>query len=149
MITVSAIIRLSLVLLGGLFLVRSVLSLAKRNMTESFCVFWNILSVLMIFAGIVLNPSGLDSMVSREGVILTLVAVVAILEVAYYLTKSISKVVRQNRELTLQVALMQYQIKALEKKHAETDGETDVAEDLICDQHHGLRGSGNSAAQSA
>ena len=123
--------------LGALFLVRSVLSLAKRNMTESFCVFWNLISLLMIFAGILLHPSELNSMISFEGSLMFLIAVVATLEIAFYLSKSLSSLTRRNRELTMQVSLLLHEVDRLHNQNAESVGDTDE-EAAVRDQHNGL-----------
>ena len=45
------ILRLFVIVAGAYMLVKAVLSLAKRKMTEPFCLAWALLSTLMIFSG--------------------------------------------------------------------------------------------------
>ena len=54
------ILRLFVIAAGAYMLVKAVLSLAKRKMTEPFCLAWVLLSALMILSGVLLNPSQLD-----------------------------------------------------------------------------------------
>ncbi len=54
---VGDILRLFVIVSGVFMVVRAILSLAKRKMTEPFCLSWVFLSALMILSGALLNPS--------------------------------------------------------------------------------------------
>ena len=73
------ILRLFVIAAGAYMLVKAVLSLAKRKMTEPFCLAWAVMSALMILSGIILNPSQLDRYVSLRGLILIMIIVSGIL----------------------------------------------------------------------
>lgn len=113
MISISTMLKLCLIVYGILFFCRSILSLAKRRLTESFCVFWTVLSLIMIISGILLNPISLNAMISIEGFILIVTTAFSVIEAAYYLSKWISQLERKNRELTMQVALLISDVEAL------------------------------------
>ena len=141
MISVCVLLKTCLILYGILFLIRSILSLARRQLTESLCVFWSVLSVIMIFAGFLLNPTGLDAMISIQGFVLVLLTCFAIMEAMYSMTRWISKLERQSRELTMQVALLRSELESLSAKDEYQAGElaADAEEDFIRHQHDGVR----------
>ena len=63
---VGDILRLFVIVSGMFMVVRAILSLAKRKMTEPFCLAWVFLSVLMILSGALLNPSQMKRYVSTR-----------------------------------------------------------------------------------
>ena len=73
------ILRLFVIAAGAYMFVKAVLSLAKRKMTEPFCLAWVLLSALMILSGVLLNPSQLDRYISTRGLILIIIVVSGIL----------------------------------------------------------------------
>ena len=71
---VSDILRVSFILVGFLLFSVTLTSLAKRRMTETFCMIWGGVSCLLILAGILLRPVLLKNYISTAGmVILSLV----------------------------------------------------------------------------
>ena len=72
---VGDILRLFVIVSGVFMVVRAILSLAKRKMTEPFCLEWVFLSALMILSGALLNPSQMKRYVSTRGLILTIIIV--------------------------------------------------------------------------
>ena len=72
---VGDILRLFVIVSGVFMVVRAILSLAKRKMTEPFCLSWVFLSALMILSGALLNPSQMKRYVSTRGLILTIIIV--------------------------------------------------------------------------
>lgn len=70
---VGDILRLFVIVSGVFMVVRAILSLAKRKMTEPFCLEWVFLSALMILSGALLNPSQMKRYVSTRGLILTII----------------------------------------------------------------------------
>lgn len=76
---VGDVLRLFVIVAGAYMFLKAILSLAKRKMTEPFCLAWAVLSALMILSGILLNPSQLDGYISTRGLILIIIIVSGIL----------------------------------------------------------------------
>ena len=91
---VGDILRLFVIVSGVFMVVRAILSLAKRKMTEPFCLSWVFLSALMILSGALLNPSQMKRYVSTRGLILTIIST------------QVSILKRKNQELAMQVSLL-------------------------------------------
>ena len=86
--------------------VRAILSLAKRKMTEPFCLSWVFLSALMILSGALLNPSQMKRYVSTRGLILTIIIVSGVLWGLWFISTQVSILKRKNQELAMQVSLL-------------------------------------------
>lgn len=76
---VGDILRLFVIVSGVFMVVGVILSLAKRKMTEPFCLAGVFLSALMILSGALLNPSQMKRYVSTRGLILTIIIVSGVL----------------------------------------------------------------------
>ena len=87
---------------------KAILSLAKRKMTEPFCLAWAVLSALMILSGIILNPSQLDRYVSLRGLILIMIIVSGILWGLWFISTQVSSLKRRNQELAMQISLLNH-----------------------------------------
>ena len=85
---------------------KAILSLAKRKMTEPFCLAWAVLSALMILSGILLNPSQLDDYISTRGLILIIIIVSGILWGLWFISTQVSILKRRNQELAMQISLL-------------------------------------------
>ena len=120
---VGDVLRLFVIVAGAYMFMKAILSLAKRKMTEPFCLAWAVLSALMIFSGILLNPSQLDGYISTRGLILIIIIVSGILWGLWFISTQVSILKRKNRELAMQVSLLNndYEkiIKELEKLEKE------------------------------
>lgn len=81
---VGDVLRLFVIVAGAYMFLKAILSLAKRKMTEPFCLAWAVLSALMILSGILLNPSQLDG----------------------YISTQVSILKRRNQELAMQISLV-------------------------------------------
>ena len=103
---VGDILRLFVIVSGVFMVVRAILSLAKRKMTEPFCLAWAVLSALMIFSGILLNPSQLDGYISTRGLILIIIIVSGILWGLWFISTQVSILKRKNQELAMQISLL-------------------------------------------
>ena len=95
-----------LIVLGICLFVMAILSLAKRKMTETFCLAWAVLSALMILSGILLNPSQLDGYISTRGLILIIIIVSGILWGLWFISTQVSILKRRNQELAMQISLL-------------------------------------------
>lgn len=91
-------------------------SLAKRRMTEPFCLIWGIISVAMILAGILLRPTMWNRYISITGMFLLLLLGFAVIYIAYFISTRVSELMRKNQELAMQVSLLNWEKDELWKK---------------------------------
>ena len=99
-------LRLLMIVIGVAIIVAAIISLARRNMTESFCIAWGVVAVGAIFAGIVLRPTEWSHYVSWHGLVLIVFGAVLMLAAAFYFTLRISQLNRAVKELSIRVALL-------------------------------------------
>ena len=105
---VGDVLRLFVIVAGAYMFLKAILSLAKRKMTEPFCLAWAVLSALMIFSGILLNPSQLDGYISTRGLILIIIIVSGILWGLWFISTQVSILKRKNQELAMQISLLNH-----------------------------------------
>ena len=105
---VGDVLRLFVIVAGVYMFLKAILSLAKRKMTEPFCLAWAVLSALMILSGIILNPSQLDRYVSLRGLILIMIIVSGILWGLWFISTQVSSLKRRNQELAMQISLLNH-----------------------------------------
>ena len=103
---VGDVLRLFVIVAGAYMFLKAILSLAKRKMTEPFCLAWAVLSALMILSGILLNPSQLDGYISTRGLILIIKIVSGILWGLWFISTQVSILKRRNQELAMQISLL-------------------------------------------
>ena len=103
---VGDVLRLFVIVAGAYMFLKAILSLAKRKMTEPFCLAWVVLSALMILSGILLNPSQLDGYISTRGLILIIIIVSGILWGLWVISTQVSILKRRNQELAMQISLL-------------------------------------------
>ena len=103
---VGDVLRVFVIVAGAYMFLKAILSLAKRKMTEPFCLAWAVLSALMIFSGILLNPSQLDGYISTRGLILIIIIVSGILWGLWFISTQVSILKRKNQELAMQISLL-------------------------------------------
>ena len=103
---VGEVLRLFVIVAGAYMFLKAILSLAKRKMTEPFCLAWAVLSALMILSGILLNPSQLDGYISTRGLILIIIIVSGILWGLWFISTQVSILKRRNQELAMQISLV-------------------------------------------
>ena len=102
----GVLLKLFIIVLGVCLLILAVLSLAKRRMTEQFCLAWAVLAGLMILAGILLQPSQLDRYVSMRIFILILLMVLGVVWGMWFISTQVSILMRKNQELAMQLSLL-------------------------------------------
>ena len=103
---VGDVLRLFVIVAGAYMFLNAILSLAKRQMTEPFCLAWAVLSAVMILSGILLNPSQLDGYISTRGLILIIIIVSGILWGLWFISTQVSILKRRNQELAMQISLL-------------------------------------------
>lgn len=91
-------------------------SLAKRRMTEPFCLTWGIISVVLILAGILLRPNTWNRFISLTGMLLVLLLGFAVIYIAFFVSTKVSELMRKNQELAMQVSLLNWEKDQLWKK---------------------------------
>ena len=127
---VGDILRLFVIVSGVFMVVRAILSLAKRKMTEPFCLSWVFLSALMILSGALLNPSQMKRYVSTRGLILTIIIVSGVLWGLWFISTQVSILKRKNQELAMQVSLLnQENERILHRLGILTDEKKDIVRD--------------------
>jgi len=106
-----------IICLGGVALLWVTLSsLAKRRMTEPFCLAWGIISVVLILAGILLRPNIWNRFISPTGMLLVLLLGFAVIYIAFFISTKVSELMRKNQELAMQVSLLNWEKAELWKK---------------------------------
>lgn len=98
-------------------------SLAKRRMTEPFCLSWGIISVVLILAGILLRPTLWNRFISITGMFLVLLLGFAVIYIAFFVSTRVSELMRKNQELAMQVSLLNWEKDELWKKLDELAGQ--------------------------
>lgn len=98
--------RIFLIVLGGYLILMAIFSLAKRKMTEQFCLVWTVLSVLMIILGILINPSQIERYVRGNVLVLLLLVVLGVIWGLWFVSTQVSILIRKNQELAMQTSLL-------------------------------------------
>lgn len=101
---------------GVILLIIVLLSLAKRRMTEPFCLAWGLFALLLLLAGCLLHPTELDRYISVTGMLLILFLIYSVLVSAYALSRALSVLIRQNRELAVQVSILNAETERMERE---------------------------------
>ena len=128
-------LRILMIVIGLLLLCLTVISLAKKHLTESFCIFWGFVSVLFIIAGIVLRPVIWDRYISWSGSMILFVLAFCLLIGGMFFSMRISKLLRQSTELAIQVSLLNQENEMLLAeltKQKENEDRKNEEKDLIC-----------------
>ena len=99
-------IKVFAIILGIYLLVITILSLARRRMTELFCLLWGFLSVASIIFGATVNPSELYRYMSKEGLLIVMLGILLIVYAAWFLSTQVSVLIRKNQELAMQISLL-------------------------------------------
>lgn len=114
---IGNLLKAFIIILGVVLLMKAVLSLAKRKMTEPFCLVWAILSCLMlIIAGLLLQPYQLDHYVSKRVLILILLMVLSAVWGLWFISTQVSILMRRNQELAMQLSLLNQDSEKLMKE---------------------------------
>ena len=102
----GVLLRIIVIVTGiSLFFV-TISSLAKRKMTESFCLTWGLISVIIVLAGILLRPTQLSRYISGTGLVLVGLIGFCVIYGTYFMSTKISELMRKNMELAMQVSLL-------------------------------------------
>lgn len=99
-------LRVFVIVMGIWLLAMAILSLAKRKMTETFCLAWAIVSVLLVICGVLLNPSTLERYISMRILILILLITIGVVWILWFISTQLSILSRKNQELAMQISLL-------------------------------------------
>lgn len=121
------IFRIIMVLTGGILFLMTISSLAKRRMTESFCLTWGLVAIIIILGGVVLKPYGLANMISPTGLILIVIVGYCAIFGVFYITSKLSQVTRKNQELAIQLSLVNQENRVVMQKIREIEKELEKA----------------------
>ena len=113
---IGNLLKAFIIILGVVLLMKAVLSLAKRKMTEPFCLVWAILSCPMIIAGLLFQPYQLDHYVSKRVLILILLMVLSAVWGLWFISTQVSILMRRNQELAMQLSLLNQDSEKLMKE---------------------------------
>lgn len=112
----GVILRIILIAVGGILLATVISSLAKRKMTESFCLTWGLIAIIIILAGILLRPAEWNKYISGTGMMLLLMIGFCIVYGAYFMSGKVSDLIRKNTELAMQVSLLNHEKEELHRR---------------------------------
>ncbi|MCM1100014.1 MAG: DUF2304 domain-containing protein [Clostridium sp.] len=115
-------LQIIMIVAGGVLLAAVVSSLAKRKMTESFCLTWGVIAIIIILAGILLRPAEWNRYISGMGLLLLLMIGFCIIYGAYFMSTKVSELSRKNQELAMQVSLLNHEKDELYRRLDELAG---------------------------
>ncbi len=125
----SDILRAIMAVCGVLLLFLSISSLSRRRMTEPFCLAWGFFSLLLILGGLLLQPVLLSAYISNTGLILIVLVGGVVILAAYWVCSQLSTQIRKNLELSMQISLLNEEIKRLQKEVGRIEGEQESREE--------------------
>ena len=105
-----------LIVLGICLFVMAILSLAKRKMTEPFCLAWACVSVLLVICGILIEPSELERYISLRVLILILLITIGVGWILWFISTQLSILRRRNQEIAMQISLLNQDSERMMKK---------------------------------
>lgn len=120
------VLRIIMVLAGFIIMAMTIASLARNKMTESFCLAWGFVALVLIFAGVVLNPYGINKIISVTGLMIFMVVGLFVIFGSYYVTGKVSELTRKNRELAIQVTLLNHENKLVAEQLKEIKEKLDM-----------------------
>lgn len=103
---IGDLLKIFMIILGIYLLCMTLLSLAKRKMTEQFCLVWAVMAGLMIVAGILLKPSQIGQYISVRGLLLVLIILLGAIWGLWFISTQVSILLRKNQELAMQTSLL-------------------------------------------
>lgn len=124
-------LRLFMIILGVVILSGTIISLARKHLTETFCIAWGVIAAAAIFAGIVLRPTEWSRYMSGNGLSLILLGLSSLLAGAFFVSVRISQLNREVKELAIRVALLDQENAMLLRERGEdtTANETEDYEE--------------------
>lgn len=103
---IGVLLKIFVIVLGCCLLLMALLSLAKRRMTEVFCLAWGVLSALMIIAAVLLKPYHLERFISIRTLFMIMTIIIGIVWGMWFISTQVSLLMRKNQELAMQISLL-------------------------------------------
>lgn len=103
---IGILLKIFVIVLGCCLLLMALLSLAKRRMTELFCLAWGVLSALMIIAAVLLKPYHLERFISIRTLFMIMTIIIGIVWGMWFISTQVSLLMRKNQELAMQISLL-------------------------------------------
>ena len=119
--TLGDLLTIFLIVMGIFLLVMAILSLARRKMTEPFCLACAIVSVLLVICGILIEPSELERYVSLRILILIFFITIGVVWTLWFISTQLSILMRKNQELAMQISLLNQDSERMLKKLEELE----------------------------
>lgn len=112
----GAMLRIIMIATGVLLFGVTISSLAKRRMTEPFCMTWGLISLIIILAGILLRPDEWNRYISTKGMMFIVLIGFCVVYGIYFMSARVSELMRRNQELAMQVSLLNYEVEKMQKR---------------------------------
>ena len=106
MIELVNVLQIIIVATGITLLIVTINSLAHRKMTESFCLAWGLIALILVLAGFFLRPTEWSRYISLMGLVLVVMIGFCVVYVAYFMSTKVSELSRKNQELAILVSLL-------------------------------------------
>ena len=100
------VLQIIIIATGIILLIVTINSLAHRKMTESFCLAWGLIALILVLAGFLLRPTEWSRYISPMGLIMVVMIGFCVVYVAYFMSTKVSELSRKNQELAIQVSLL-------------------------------------------
>lgn len=103
---IGSLLRIIICCCGVVLFWLALSSLARKRMTEPFCLAWGVISVILILEGFLLHPAMWNNFISPTGMLLALLLGGAAIYIAFFASIKVSELMRKNQELAMQVSLL-------------------------------------------
>lgn len=108
-------LQIILIIAGILLFIRTLWSLARKQLTETTSMFWSVVAILFVIAGLLLIPLNWSQYITHGALIFVTVGFAFMLEGMYFLSIQLSYTTRKTQELAIQISL-------LNQEHIKVDG---------------------------
>lgn len=127
----GVLLQIILIIVGVVLFATVASSLAKRKMTESFCLTWGFIAIIIILAGILLRPAEWNKYISGMGMLLLIMIGFCIIYGAYFMSGKVSDLIRKNTELAMQVSLLNHEKEELYRRMDELEAKVKQEDETL------------------
>ena len=99
-------LQIILLTAGILLFIRTLWSLARKKLTETLSMFWSVVAILLVVAGLLLIPLNLSQYITHGALILVAVGFALMFEGMFFLSIHLSFTTRKTQELAIQISLL-------------------------------------------
>lgn len=112
----AVLLRIVIFAMGIVLFLASVYSLSRRRMTEPFCLAWGFVALMLIVAGILLQPTEWRRYISGSTLVIVLMVGFCVGWGAFFISTKVSELMRKNLELAMQVTLLNNENEQIRKE---------------------------------